>query len=377
MNQSITSLRASTQEILQGVVVRVILPEERERWDQLIEEHHYLGRGRLIGESLRYISVYQDQWLALLGWASAALHGGARDKLIGWTAALRQQRLQLIVNNVRFLILPDIQIKNLASRILGLNVRRLSKDWEARFNHPLVLAETFVDPQPFLGTCYLAAGWEKIGETCGFSKSAKRYVYHGQPKTVWIKPLQDCAVGLLTQPTLPFSTMAIMQYSIPFSKPDLEALECAIRQLPDIRKAKGKRHRLKSMMMISICAVISGARSYAAIGECAARCTQSQLKRLGARYDYSKKLFIAPSESTLRRSIQSSDAVAVDGNVGDWVASVLKNTTSAIALDGKVVKGAVDSDSASVNRKVACESPATLHANQPQLSSECTDEEKA
>ncbi len=96
-----------------------------------MQEHHYLGLGRLIGESLRYIAIYQDQWLALLGWASAALHCGARDKIIGWTAALRQQRLQLIANNVRFFILPDIHITNLASRILGLNVRRLSKDWIA------------------------------------------------------------------------------------------------------------------------------------------------------------------------------------------------------------------------------------------------------
>ena len=90
MNQSITSSSSSTQDILQGVVVRLILPEERQRWDQLMQEHHYLGLGRLIGESLRYIAIYQDQWLALLGWASAALHCGARDKRIGWTAALRQ-----------------------------------------------------------------------------------------------------------------------------------------------------------------------------------------------------------------------------------------------------------------------------------------------
>lgn len=344
MNQSITSSSSSTQDILQDVVVRLILPEERQRWDQLMQEHHYLGLGRLIGESLRYIAIYQEQWLALLGWASAALHCGARDKCIGWTAALRQQRLQLIANNARFLILPDIHITNLASRVLGLNVRRLSKDWEARFNHPVVLAETFVDPQRFLGTCYLAAGWEKIGETRGFSKSAKRYVHHGQPKTVWIKPLQHDAVHLLTQSTLPLSTRSMMHYSIPFSKHDLDALQCTISQLPDIRQARGKRHQLESMIMMAICAITSGARSYAAIGEWAGRCTQNQLKRLGARYDHVKKKFIAPSEPTLRRAIQDADAAAVDGDLGNWIASLLKNADSALALDGKVIKGAVDLD---------------------------------
>ena len=116
------------------------------------------------------------------------------------------------------------------------------------------------------------------------------------------------------------------------------------RSLPDIRKARGKRHRLTSMVMMAICAVTSGARSYAAIGEWAGRCTQNQLKRLGARYDHAKKQFIAPSEPTLRRAIQDSDAAAVDGDLGHWIAGLLKNTTSPLALDGKVLKGAVDPD---------------------------------
>ena len=96
--------------------------------------------------------------------------------------------------------------------------------------------------------------------------------------------------------------------------------------------------------MMAICAVTAGARSYAAIGNWAGRCTQNQLKRLGARYDHEKKLFIAPSEPTLRRAIQDCDAAAVDGDLGNWIAGLLKDSTSPLALDGKVLKGAVDTD---------------------------------
>jgi hypothetical protein len=134
---------------------------------------NYLGFGSLIGEGLRYVAVYKGYWLALLGWSSAALHCGARDKWINWSSMLRKQRLFLIANNTRFLILPSINIKNLASKILALNIKRLSQYWQERFNHPIILAETFVDPRYFKGVCYNVAGWMCLGETRGFSKSAK------------------------------------------------------------------------------------------------------------------------------------------------------------------------------------------------------------
>ena len=96
----------STKGILNSIEVRLILPEEKTAWDELMKTHHYLGFGNLIGEGLRYVAVYQGYWLALLGWASAALHCEARDKWIGWSSKFRQQRLSLVANNVRFLISP-------------------------------------------------------------------------------------------------------------------------------------------------------------------------------------------------------------------------------------------------------------------------------
>ena len=101
---------------------------ERSLWNSLLKRHHYLGFHSLIGQSLRYVAVYEDRWLALLGWGAAALKCKVRDQWIGWTPALKLQRLPLVVNNSRFLILPDVSVPNLASRVLSLNLKLLSHD---------------------------------------------------------------------------------------------------------------------------------------------------------------------------------------------------------------------------------------------------------
>jgi hypothetical protein len=129
------------------VRVRLIRPGERAEWDRLMRAHHYLGLAALVGRSLRYVvdnplrvgAEADGQWLALVGWASAALKCAPRDAWIGWAKALQWQRIGLIANNARFLILPGVQVRNLASRILGQNLARLSADWQAVHGHGLLL----------------------------------------------------------------------------------------------------------------------------------------------------------------------------------------------------------------------------------------------
>lgn len=333
-----------TKNILDSIEVRPILSEEKTRWDELMKAHHYLGFGNLIGEGIRYVAVYHGYWLALLGWASAALCCGPRDKWIGWASKFRQQRLFLVANNVRFLILPSVRIPNLASKILSLNIKRLSKDWQERFNHPIVLAETFVDPRYFVGTCYQAAGWVYLGDTKGFAKSAKKYIQHNQPKKVWIKPIYKSVNNLLTQPLLPSNMRCSMQYKIPFPHECLDELRQLILGLPDFRTAAGKRHQLATLLSIVICATLCGARSYLAIAEWAARCSQSMLSRFRARYDKDMKTFIPPSEPTIRRVLQHINGQAVDDALTGWLMSVAqRDKNSLIAVDGKTLKGAKDS----------------------------------
>jgi Transposase DDE domain. len=333
-----------TEDILDFIEVRPILPEEKTIWDELMQAHHYLGFDNLIGEGLRYVAVYQDYWLALLGWASAALHCEVRDKWIGWSSKFREQRLFLVTNNVRFLVLPSVRVPNLASKVLSLNIKRLSKDWQERFNHPIVLAETFVDPRYFIGTCYKAAGWLCLGDTKGFAKSAKKYIWHNQPKKVWIKPIHNSVNHLLTQPLLPNNMRCSMQYKIPFPHACLDELRQLILGLPDFRTAAGKRHQLATVLSIVICATLCGARSYLAIAEWAVRCSESMLKRFRARYDKETKTFIPPSEPTIRRILQNIDGQAIDNALTGWLMNVARrDKDSVIAVDGKTLKGAKDS----------------------------------
>lgn len=333
-----------TKDILDSIEVRPILPEEKTRWDELMKAHHYLGFYGLIGEGMRYVAVYHGHWLALLGWASAALCCGPRDKWIGWSSKFREQRLFLVANNVRFLILPFVRIHNLASKILSINIKRLSGDWQERFNHPIALAETFVDPKYFVGTCYKAAGWMYLGDTKGFAKSAKKYIQHNQPKKIWIKPIHKSVSNLLTQPILPSNMRCSMQYKIPFPHECLDELRQLIIGLPDFRTAAGKRHNLATLLSITICATLCGARSYLAVAEWGARCSQSMLSRFRARYDKDTKTFIPPSEPTIRRVLQNIDGQAVDNALTGWLMSVTqKDKNSLIAVDGKTLKGSKDS----------------------------------
>lgn len=154
----------------------------------------------MTGRKIKYVAEIDGIWVALLGWHSAALSCAARDRWIGWSRVLQYQRLHLIANNTRFLILPDCHIPHLASKVLSLNLKRLSVDWQLFHGHPLLLAETFVDPSRFKGTCYRAANWQMLGLTLGYAHKSGQYVYHGNKKIVCVYPLHRRACECLRNP---------------------------------------------------------------------------------------------------------------------------------------------------------------------------------
>lgn len=158
-------------------------------WGYLLHHYHYLGLPKLVGEYLRYLVYLDGQVVACLSWASATFKIKSRDDVIGWNANTRRDRLHLVANNTRFLVLPCIRVKHLASKILSQNCRRLSNDWHKRYHHPLFLAETFVDTARFAGTCYKAANWRYVGHTSGSAKKGNSYQHHGQSKAVYLYPL--------------------------------------------------------------------------------------------------------------------------------------------------------------------------------------------
>ena len=161
-------------EFLRQVSVRLIRAEERERFDQLLETEHYLQSARLGGQSLRYVAQVAGQWLALLAFSGAAPHTKAREHQIRWTPRQRARRLGLVVNNSRFLVLPErTRYPNVASRVLALCLQRLSADWQEQWGHPVVLVESDVDESPYRGTCYRACGFQAVGLTAGFGRSSR------------------------------------------------------------------------------------------------------------------------------------------------------------------------------------------------------------
>ena len=173
-----------------GLVVVRRTPLER-LYKSLIEEHHYLGYRRPVGEHLEYLAISQGQPVACLGWSSAPRHIGCRDRYVGWDQEQRKKHLCRIVINTRFLILPWVRIPHLASHLLGLNVRRISQDWENLYHHEVVWLETFVDPERgFEGTCYKAANWVYLGQTTGRGKDDQTYKANRSLKLVFGYPLR-------------------------------------------------------------------------------------------------------------------------------------------------------------------------------------------
>lgn len=157
---------------LKKITLQVVQPNKQKYFQSLMETHHYLGALPKIGHTLWYVALYENKWVALLCFSAAAWKCAARDQWIGWRFRYQYDRLHLIANNSRFLILPEHHYPNLASRILSLCERRISQDWQKHFGHPLLLLETFVDPLYFHGTIYRAANWEHVGDTRGFHRTS-------------------------------------------------------------------------------------------------------------------------------------------------------------------------------------------------------------
>jgi hypothetical protein len=168
-------------------------------FNSLIDQHHYLGYTQPVGEHLKYLVFGQERLLACLAWSSAPRHLGPRDRFIGWSAEARRRNVHLIATNLRFLILPWVQVPHLASQILGRMARQLSGDWERLYGHPIYFVETFVDRERFRGTCYRAANWTVLGRTTGRGKNDQTHRPNRSLKQVLGYPLHRRFRRLLSE----------------------------------------------------------------------------------------------------------------------------------------------------------------------------------
>jgi hypothetical protein len=156
----------------------------------LIDQHHYLGWSRTVGENMKYVVRGKSgAVLACLLFGSAAWKCRDRDVYIGWTDAQRAARLQMLTNNVRYLIVPGVKIPHLASHILSLTARRIAADWEAKYGHGLAALETFVEQPRFRGTSYRAANWIRVGRTAGRGRDDRRHACALPEKDIYFLPL--------------------------------------------------------------------------------------------------------------------------------------------------------------------------------------------
>jgi hypothetical protein len=147
-------------------------------FNSLIEQYHYQRHVQPVGEHLKFLVSAQGRPIACLAWSSSPRHLASRDRFIGWSAEARRQNVRFLAYNLRFLLLPWIQCRYLASHLLAGMVRRLSADWQCVYGHPLYFLETFIDPARFRGSCYRAANWQLLGWTTGRGKDD---VHHRGP----------------------------------------------------------------------------------------------------------------------------------------------------------------------------------------------------
>jgi hypothetical protein len=321
------------------VLVRPIRSHEEQRFQRLMQEHHYLGALPKISETLWYVATFGDQWIALLSFSAAALKCSARDRWIGWDFRHQYDRLKLLTNNSRFLILPSWHFPNLASRILSLCQKRLPADWQALFGHRVVLIETFVDPQRFQGTIYKAANWVYVGNTKGFHRTRQGYSATAQsPKMVFVKPLTSDAQALLSRPILK-PAYRIGGPKIMLSAQQMQSLPNFFKEIPDPRRAQGRRHRLATVLAIAAGATLCGMCGYLAISDWAKGLGQMARRRFGCRYH--NKRYVVPSLSIIRDVLIRVDPVLLDRALQRWNQAYAQNDES-LAIDGKTMCNAIN-----------------------------------
>ena len=327
---------------LSKVTVRPIGSDEDERYQQLLGQHHYLGAIPKIGQTLRYVAQYDAAWVALLSFSASSLKCAARDRWIGWEARLQYGRLKLIANNSRFLILPDWHQPNLGSKVLALCQQRLPGDWLERFGHPLLLLETFVDPQRFLGTVYRAANWTCVGLTQGFRRTAAGYSVQPQtPKQVFVRALHPRARQRLAQPILDSRDHTEDHPTMTLTAQQMRALPDCFGAVSDPRRAQGRRHPIGAVLAIAAGATLCGMRGYKAIGQWAEGLGQKGAQRIGCRRDPDTRQYGIPSVTVIREVLMRVDPAQLDRALGAWNVLWAPRDRS-LAIDGKTLRGATD-----------------------------------
>jgi hypothetical protein len=324
--------------------VRVATAQEFPWFDQQLGEHHYLGVGRPVGDHLRQMVTWQGKPVALLVWGPACYALKDRDLWISWSACQRVERLKLVVQNRRFLLLtPKGGARNLASQVLGAALRVLRQHWQECFGYRPLLAETFTDLEAYAGTCYKASNWEPVGLSAGYSRHrADFYVPNERPKRLWLRPLvpeareqlravqvpEECRGGLVASPS----------GQLPIKEQEVESLRQVFVQAPDPRAANAQ-YRTAAVLTIIALALLAGRREIAEIVRFAKSLRQPQRRRLGLpRKKGTRAFYKVPGYDVFYQVLTRMDPEAFAARLTQWLRSRAGTLPAALALDGKMIR---------------------------------------
>jgi len=325
-------------------VVRVPSADQLQWFDGLLGEHHYLGAGRAVGDYLRQVVEKDGRPVALLVWGPACYALKDRDLWISWSAPQRLERLKLIVQNRRFLVLTGKgESPNLASQVMGAALRVLPEQWQQRFGYRPLLAESFTDPEAYAGTCYKASNWEAVGFSAGYSRHrADFYIANDRPKKLWLRPLaadarqwlralqvpEECHGGLCAAPS----------GTLPVQAEQLDSLLDVFRQAPDPRD-DNTRYRIGPVLTLIGLALLAGRREIAEIARFATTLTPPQRRRLGLPLKKgTRRFYQVPGYGVFYQVLRRMDPEAFATLLNGWLQSRAGSLPVALALDGKMIR---------------------------------------
>lgn len=336
----------SEQLVIKHLEVRLVTAkDEIERFDKLIEEHHYLHSAKLVGKYLRYVATYEGEWLALASWSGAAFHLRDRDEFIGWSEGQRLSRLPLLANNSRLLVLPGCHLPNLLTRFMKRMLDRLSDDWRRQWGHPLALVETFVDPRLFQGTSYKASAWRHIGMTAGWKRDAADfYQKHDAPKQLWVRELSGNACRGLRAEELPRqweSALAKVRPRCRTKSADLRSLADILREeLPEFRRTQALGYPVAGLVALTVMAMATGVRLGAEdLEDYADTLSPAQLGALRFRRCRHTGNVRCPKRGTFQRMLAGVDAPTLERALLIWQEQVLGPARDDLVIvDGKKMR---------------------------------------
>jgi hypothetical protein len=327
-----------------AVVVRVPLEEEVGWFDGLLDDHHYLGAGQPVGDYLRQVVEVEGEAAALLVWGPACYALRDRDLWISWSASQRVERLKLIVQNRRFLVLaPKGKSPNLASQAMGAALRALPQQWLEQFGYRPLLAERFTDPEAYAGTCYKASNWEAVGYSAGYSRHrADFYIANDRPKRLWLRPLVADARGQLRSVQVPEDSqaglMAAPSGTLPVNAKQMGSLLEVFRLAPDPRDSN-TRYRIGPVLALIAMALLAGRREIAEIARFARTLKHPQRRRLGLPLKKGTRAFYeVPGYGVFYQVLTRMDPEAFASRLNDWLQSQAGALPQALALDGKMIR---------------------------------------